>query len=178
MLINILVCILAADFITGLVHFWEDTYSTINDGWLSRNIGQPNILHHKSPLLFTMTSVISRNYIQWVAALIVLGLAILFGFYSHYLLLIAILSSMANEVHNWSHSVKNNWLVELLQDMCILQTKQHHMKHHKKPYDKHYCILTNWLNPVLDRIRFWRFLEWAISPIVSVKRGHSSREGY
>lgn len=177
-MLNILICILIADFITGAFHWIEDSYFEINDSWLSKNIGQPNILHHKYPLLFTMSNFVQRNYLQWIAVGIVVSVAYLIGWYSHYLLLIGVLTSMANEVHKWSHSVKNTWIIELLQDMCILQTKSHHMKHHKKPYNRNYCILTNWLNPILDRIQFWRFLEFVLSPLVSVKRGHPSRDGY
>jgi hypothetical protein len=28
-------------------------------------------------------------------------------------------------------------------------------KHHKSPYNFNYCILTNYLNPVLDAFNFW-----------------------
>ncbi len=39
------------------------------------------------------------------------------------------------------------------------------MVHHTAPRDKYYCITVGWMNPVLDKIRFFRFLEWAISRI-------------
>ena len=36
--------------------------------------------------------------------------------------------------------------------------------HHFRPRakDSHYCVLTNFLNPVLDASRFWRGLEWLL----------------
>lgn len=179
MFIEILICVLIADFITGFFHWYEDTYGTISDSWLSKNIYEPNILHHKHPSWFiTMSNFINRNYLQWAFAGFFLFIIYLLGFLCWQIILIAVLVSMSNEVHAWSHSKKNPFLVELLQDMCILQTKLHHAKHHIPPYNKNYCILTNWLNPILELFCFWRFLEYILSPFIAVKRGSPERQGY
>lgn len=125
-----------------------------------------------------MTNFISRNYIQWLAALIFLLLVYSLGLLNWQVILVAFLASWANEIHKWNHSKENNWIINLLQDMCLIQTKLHHAKHHLKPYYKNYCILTNWVNPVLELIYFWRGLEFILSPIIKVKRGLPEREGY
>lgn len=178
MFFNIIICLLIADFITGFFHWLEDTYGVPGDSWLSRNIWEPNILHHKSPSLMGMTNFIARNYIQWIAAFVVVTVIYMLGYGSWQLIFIGIVASFANEVHKWNHSAKNNWIIELLQDMCLIQTKLHHAKHHLKPYNRNYCILTNWLNPVLELVYFWRALEFLLSPLITVKRGLPSRNGY
>src|SRR6185436_11725797 len=35
--------------------------------------------------------------------------------------------------------------------------------HHTDPKSSHYCVLTNFLNPILDRLHLWNFFERAIS---------------
>ena len=51
--------------------------------------------------------------------------------------------------------------------------------HHVKPHIVCYCVLTNWLNPILDATRFWRGLEFIIHHVlrVKVKRGTAERRG-
>ena len=39
------------------------------------------------------------------------------------------------------------------------------MIHHTAPRDKYYCITVGWMNPVLEKIRFFRLLEKAIARI-------------
>lgn len=181
-LTRIIICLLVADFITGLFHWLEDTYGTISDSWMSKNIWEPNILHHKYPTNITQNTFINRNYIQW-------GMAISFSLPLYFILnyynsltwepfLALTISSFGNEFHCWSHNKKNYWLVEFLQDTCIIQTKSHHHKHHIKPYSCRYCVITNLLNPILEIVNFWRILELVLSPLVSVKRGDANRKGY
>ena len=178
MLLSVIICILIADFLTGFFHWVEDTYGVPGDDWVSKNIWEPNILHHKDPSHMTMSSFIARNYIQWILAGVVVLILYSLGMRFWELFLIGFLSSFAKEVHNWNHRQKNGWIITLLQDMCLIQTKLHHAKHHLKPYNKNYCILTNWVNPILELIHFWRFLEILLSPIIKVKRGNITRDGY
>jgi ubiquitin-conjugating enzyme E2 variant len=59
-----------------------------------------------------------------------------------------------------------NWF----QKARILQTPRHHAQHHRGAKNTHYCVITNVLNPALDRIGFWRGLEWCIERTAGVKR--------
>jgi ubiquitin-conjugating enzyme E2 variant len=36
--------------------------------------------------------------------------------------------------------------------------------------DTHYCVLTNVVNPMLDGVRFWHWLEWAIEHLLGVSK--------
>lgn len=177
--LQVILCVLVADFITGLVHWFEDAYGTVSDSWLSRHVFEPNIRHHREPLAFlTESGVWGRNYIQWCAALVTLAAAWPLGLLCWQLALVAALASSANEVHAWAHRKSNGPLVTLLQEMCLVQTRRHHARHHARPYDQNYCILTCWLNPLLTRLYFWSLLEYALSPVLTVQRGTPARDGY
>jgi hypothetical protein len=46
-------------------------------------------------------------------------------------------------------------------------------------YVERYCAVTNYLNPVLDGMRFWRALEWTIECFgATVKRATPARGGF
>jgi ubiquitin-conjugating enzyme E2 variant len=40
-----------------------------------------------------------------------------------------------------------------------------HQKHHFRPYDRDYCITTGWLNPLFEKIDYWRRIEDAIQSV-------------
>jgi plasmanylethanolamine desaturase len=46
-----------------------------------------------------------------------------------------------------------------LQKIKLLQTQRHHAKHHSGEKDSHYCSVTNFLNPILEELEFWKGLE-------------------
>jgi hypothetical protein len=77
--------------------------------------------------------------------------------------LFAIIIANANQIHKWAHITryeKKPKIVGYLQKMYLLQRTDHHGQHHRKPNNSHYCTVTNFLNPVLDKLKFWRALEY------------------
>jgi hypothetical protein len=63
-------------------------------------------------------------------------------------------------IHRWSHQRKSEaaFLVRNLQRFKIIQNKEHHNQHHNGAFNKNYCVMTNAINPILHRIRFWEFV--------------------
>lgn len=176
-MITIIICFLIADFITGLIHWIEDTYAT--PSWLL-NIGIDNINHHKHPQwMVTMGNFLSRNLITFSISAIIFIITIILHLPFYPCLFIAIFGALGNEVHSWNHRSKNIAIIEFLQDTAIIQTRHQHSMHHKKPYNKAYCTLGNINNAILDRIRFWRILEYILS-IFGIKpiRCTDIRDGY
>ncbi len=57
-----------------------------------------------------------------------------------------------------------------LQDAHLLQSAKHHGQHHVGSKDTHYCVVTNLVNPVLDKLRFWRTLEALVSTLLGVEK--------
>lgn len=164
----ILLCILVADFITGLGHWLEDTYGLPTWPIIGKEVIQPNIEHHLHPsVIGCMTSIVSRNYQTVVPAILISLVLAWFGCW--YTILILMLVSFGNEVHSWTHRKNNPAWITFLQDACIVQTPRNHLKHHHEPYDKYFCVLTNFTNEVLERINFWKTLERIILVVFKVE---------
>lgn len=162
--LQLVACLLVADFITGVVHWWEDCYGLPSWPLIGKEVIEPNIEHHRNPgLMGTVGGIIDRNYQSFVLFSIVAFAAILLGVFCWQLVVVGIFASFGNEVHLWSHRGGNGPIVRFLQDACIVQTPAQHARHHKPPFDKYYCTITNVTNAVLERIAFWRALEWLIS---------------
>lgn len=69
--------------------------------------------------------------------------------------------SQANEIHCWSHQ-KCSRHIRGLQLLGILTSPEQHAVHHRRPFDTHYCTVSDFLNPSLAAIGFWRSLEVVI----------------
>ncbi len=176
---QIIACILIADFLTGVVHWFEDTYGLPSWPWLGASVIEPNIRHHEHPVEFTMRSVIYRNYQVFLSALGAIAIAWLTGWLGWQIALTIALASLGNEVHAWSHKRPRWWIVRLLQDMKLLISPEQHAKHHRRPYDTNFCTLTNVLNPLLDGLRVWRGLEALLSLVGwRVRRMSAERRGF
>lgn len=178
-LLYIFSAILVADFITGLLHWIEDTYGLPSWPFIGKTVIVANINHHKHPSMAGfMGSLLARLGSPLYIFVGVIGATWLAGWFTWWLLLVGCLAMLGNEVHNWNHDICRHWSINLLRNGGIIQSKKHHAIHHIPPYDKRYCTLTNYLNPILDTFKFWRAIEWLLKPIVTPKRLSPEREGY
>lgn len=164
--------ILAAELVAGLVHWFEDAYIRDNTPLVGRFIGRPNTVHHHFPRHMTRHGWWRSS---WDLVLLA-AIPVLLAWGCHCLTwqvwLFAILSANANEFHKWSHRTRkeNGRVISFLQDAYVLQTARHHARHHTDPKNSHYCTITNFLNPVLDGIRFWDGLERLLAKTIGFKR--------
>ncbi len=164
LLLGLVAAIALADFLSGFWHWIEDRY--FDERWpiIGEYIAKPNSLHHAHPTAFLNQSYWSRN---WTTILPAAGaLAITAACRSPWWVLLSIaMVSQANELHAWAHRrVKSRW-IRGLQELGLLQSVPHHMAHHRDPFSRHYCVMTDWLNPVLDRTRFWFAAEWCLERV-------------
>jgi hypothetical protein len=83
-----------------------------------------------------------------------------------------VLGVNANQIHKWCHRtpLENGALIVALQRLHIVQTPLQHHHHHVGKKDAAYCVLTGVLNPILDRCRFWRALEWVVFAVFRVRK--------
>jgi ubiquitin-conjugating enzyme E2 variant len=75
-----------------------------------------------------------------------------------------------NLFHKWAHAEKTNRLIYFLQKGRLLLTPHHHDLHHTEPFDSNYCITNGWLNPLLERMRFFRRVESTLR-LIGIKPG-------
>ena len=172
--------VMLADFVSGVVHWLEDAYGSPDTPVIGPLVIRPNIVHHHLPRFFTKLSwwQSSRDLLLLGAALI--GLAWWGGFLTWHIWLFAFVSANANQVHKWSHQTRkeNGRLVSFFQDIGVLLTPKQHALHHSDPKNTFYCPVTNLVNPLLERIRFWHGAEWLIERATGLKhRPDTSNRG-
>lgn len=166
--VKVLIAWLLADFFTGAVHWFEDRYMDVHNLNLLNSIATENDLHHRKPTAMTLSSgwvnMRSGAAVGWpVAALLwYLGSPLIVW-------LVPFFASFGNLVHRWSHMPKAKlprW-IRGMQEFGLFISHEHHDAHHRamqKLIPKYrasmkYCPMTDWVNPTIDVIGFWEFLE-------------------
>lgn len=167
MLATILCSWLLADFTSGFWHWLEDRY--FDERWpiVGKYIAKPNALHHARPAAFLDQGYWSRNWTSILPAAVVAVVMLLCGC-SWISILPVVMVSQANEVHAWAHRRVECGLVRVLQEIGALQSPRHHGTHHRAPFDVRYCVMTDWVNPILDATRFWFGLEWIVAKVLRI----------
>jgi hypothetical protein len=171
-ILRISTTVLAAEFVAGLVHWFEDAYVREDTPLIGRIIGRPNTVHHHYPRYMTRHNWWQSSWDLVLPAAILVAVAWCFGFLTWQVWLFATLAANANEFHKWAHRTRkeNGRLISFLQDIRLLQTAKHHSRHHTDPKNSHYCTMTNFLNPVLDTLRFWDGLERILAKTIGLHR--------
>jgi ubiquitin-conjugating enzyme E2 variant len=173
-------CLFAVDFITGVIHWAEDTWTALGRSkLLDTYVVRDNIEHHRKPGAIRGGTYWETNRVCIALASATACVLALFGVHAWEAYAIVVFASQSNQVHKWSHCANPPRAVAFLQRVGIMQSPAHHAEHHKRPYATRYCTTTNFLNPVLDATRFWRGLEWLIERCgVRVQRATPARLGY
>ncbi len=170
MLAKLCSVVLFSDFVSGLIHWLEDAYAKPGMPLLSK-IAEENQLHHAKPRAFLTKTWWQSSWDIALAGLLVVTAAWWLEALSWAVMLFAFLVTNANQVHKWAHKnrTENSKIVLFLHQFNLLQSPRHHALHHFGSKNTHYCVLTNFLNPVLERINFWRRLERFNSHLFGLK---------
>lgn len=153
-----IICWLIADLIAGTFHWWEDQYDVHSIPIVGKLVGGTNADHHANPRRFLSGSYWERNWSNLLPAITV---AMLVTVFAPWCALPFWMVSQANEIHAWSHQ-RCNRVIRALQDAELCSSVKHHAQHHVDPYSRRYCVMSGWLNPVLDLCGYWMFLEFVI----------------
>ncbi|MEJ2116323.1 MAG: fatty acid desaturase CarF family protein [Gammaproteobacteria bacterium] len=169
--IKIIFCILIADFISGFFHWLEDTYGEEDWPIVGSLIIKPNVIHHLNVRHFLKNSWFTSARVLLLIGLIVIYALYLLNSLNWMVFLTILIGINANEIHKWAHrsESENGKVITALQKLTLIQTPHHHCKHHINKKDTHYCIITNYLNVVLDRLKVWRIIEIMIYIITGNK---------
>lgn len=159
-----------ADFITGVFHWFEDRYG--NPNWkLFGNTIRANQEHHRRPRAFLEGTFLHRN-----AQVFLIGMVFLAGFWALGWLNLftasaVVFGSFANEIHRFTHRSpkENGRIITAIQKTGLLQSFQHHAQHHRKAKDTHFCVMTNYLNPILERVQFFQRIEAVVHKVGKIR---------
>lgn len=152
--------LVAADFASGVFHWSIDNYPDEKTPLLG-GIAKSFQDHHRSSGMDQTSVWMNILPSATVMAAPMLALA---AFTPHYALASAALAFtgggvLAQASHRWAHMQNPPGLARVLQKVKIAQSAQNHERHHKAPFDEHYCIVNGSLNEVMARTNFWRHME-------------------
>jgi ubiquitin-conjugating enzyme E2 variant len=175
---------LAADGLTGLVHWACDTWGDERTRWLGPGLIRSFREHHRDPRAMLAHDWIEVNRepaTAATAALLLLwlppaqrvldGHALAYGFVCW----LVAYGAAANQLHAWAHAPAPPRAVRLLQRGGWILSPARHAVHHRAPRTTAYCISTGWLNPLLDASGFWRGLERAVGRLTGAEPRRGGR---
>ncbi|WP_375209774.1 fatty acid desaturase CarF family protein [Hyphomonas jannaschiana] len=154
---------LLADLGSGVIHWAQDRYGSPR--WpLVGGIVRDTIRHHRKPMGFLDKPVLARSARMIGLALVVLMALLLAGAPLAFALPLSAGIFLSNEIHAAAHAKARSLPgpVRALQRIGLIQSPLHHAAHHRHLKNVNFCTLTDWVNPVLERARFWRRLEAVI----------------
>jgi len=157
---------IAADLLSGLLHFAFDTWGSVKTPLIGPAFIRPFREHHADPQEMTRHDFIETHGASCLAALPVLMVAafispdsILKVFVQAFLVFVALGGLATNQCHKWAHmeAAATPRLVRLAQRWRLALPREHHQMHHTPPFNTHFCISCGWLNPLFDRVvQAWR----------------------
>lgn len=171
--VSISIGYVGADFVSGVVHWFADTWGTLKWPIIGNSFIRSFREHHVDPLAITRHDFVEANGASAIAALPVL-LACLYTSHNgigNYvfvasLMWLCIFSVATSQFHKWSHQKCPTPAVRFLQNYRIILSPKHHDIHHLD-LDRHYCMTTGWLNPILNKVGFFRSLEFLVQKVFS-----------
>ena len=166
--VKLFLLILLTDLVTGFVHFWIDQYGHEEMPILGSTVIKNNINHHKNPMDMTKRSYWSLTGSSWILGFVILLFWVLAFRKLHWEVLFFVLyGAQGNIIHKWAHRTKsqNGYVITLLQKWKIIPDKHQHRHHHKSPFDTYFCVQTVFLNPILEKIRFWEGVVWLFTKL-------------
>ena len=167
-----------ADLASGVVHWLADRHFDPETPILGSLLIAPFREHHRAPDAITQHGFLE---VTGNNALVTLPLALALLVHpapagSHawllvHLTLIALAASVfaTNPIHRWAHLETPPGWVRLLHRGGLVLTPEAHAEHHGPRHDRAYCVTSGWLNPLLDRVGFFRALDRAVERAASLR---------
>lgn len=183
MLTSVLLAYIAADFVSGFVHWLGDTFGEPDWFFLGPAFIMPFRYHHVDPKDITHHDFIEVNGNSCIVLLLYLipiymlipaqlggwgfGLCCFSVWFAMFIFL-------TNQCHKWAHTENPPPFIKRLQNWSLILSPENHNVHHTAPYKTYYCITSGWMNPVIERLHLWRILEAGMSMLTG--RDYSGKE--
>ena len=162
--------VLAADLLTGLIHWGCDTWGEVEVPLIGPTLIRTFREHHVDPQSITRHDWAEINGEACLGGTLVFAILLATiepsaeRFAGAWWTTCFITAAMfTNQVHKWAHMPDPPRLARWLQRAHLILTPRDHIHHHTHPFIHSYCITTGWMNPLLNRVRFWRLLERGIA---------------
>lgn len=167
---------LAADFTSGMVHWFCDTWGSPEWPIVGPVFIRTFREHHVDPLSITRHDFVETNGASCMAVLPPMIVAsflpidassawrvVLGGFFVAFGLCIP----FTTQTHKWAHMEieRVGLLGRALIKSGVLLNRAHHAVHHQPPFLGAYCITSGHCNPLLDRVQFFRRAERLITRV-------------
>lgn len=168
-MITVLAAWLLADLLSGIVHWMQDKLLDIETAFSGLySVEADNFLHHVEPTAMLKCSIWENIK---VSALTAWPLAAVLWFFDfHEILWLGIFfSAFGNAVHRFAHMPPSKVPrpIRWLQRAGLFCGPTIHLQHHynkkgvilKEDSTQKYCVMTAYLNPILDGARVWYWME-------------------
>lgn len=159
------------DLIAGIYHWLKDTYFSPLTPVIGQTFIWPSRLHHIKPRYLTATpdKELFMSSMKW--SLIWMIPLIYYTGISLISLSLFFTIAINDIIHKYNHMMDDERpkMIRFLQKIYLIQTDEEHRLHHLEPHTTHYCPITPFVNPVLERINFFRYLEYLIEKYIGVK---------
>ncbi|MBI3403847.1 MAG: kua-ubiquitin conjugating enzyme hybrid localization domain protein [Acidobacteria bacterium] len=160
---------LLADFVSGWMHWFCDTFFEEDTLFIGPLIIAPFRDHHRNPLGMTHHGFLELNGNTCLALTPVMAGFLWMDIYrwpeafSIFLTATMLFFTASvfgtNLFHRAAHEPSPLFFVRTLQNLGVILSPGKHHLHHEAPYRKSYCVTSGWLNPVLDGIGFFPICE-------------------
>ncbi|MEW6271426.1 MAG: fatty acid desaturase CarF family protein, partial [Thermodesulfobacteriota bacterium] len=151
---SLVAAVLAADLVSGVVHWVGDRFFAESTPLVGRMLIRPFREHHADPLAITRHGFFELCGNNAAAVVVPMLLVVRGGgpgrdeaaFALHaFVLLFSLLVFATNQVHKWAHAPRAGALVRLLQASGLILPPERHARHHRGDFSQAYCVTTGWL---------------------------------
>ena len=169
-IIKIITAYLSGDFLVGIFHWIKDTYFSPQTPFIGQKLILPSRLHHIKPRQVTEQSNLSLFINSSTWTLWMLPFLVTSAFDTFYVALFLTIG-LNDVIHKYAHMLDNErpYIINLLQKLYIIQAYDEHHLHHISPHEVNYCPITPYVNVLLEKINFWKFLEKIIELVTGYK---------
>ncbi len=151
---------MAADLVSGLVHWWADRIAREDLPWIGPGFVQPFRDHHVAPNAICRHGFLDTNGNNCIVVLPVLVAVLLAvpeppssaggvlgtAFFAS----LCAWSCLTNQIHKWAHQPRVPRALRWLQRRGVLLSREHHAGHHAPPFASRYCITAGRFDFVLE----------------------------
>ena len=159
----------ASDCVSGLAHWFFDTFFEEDTPVIGPLLIRPFREHHRDPTAMTRHGFLELNGNNCLGLIPPLAAVALFApvapasvparFLLFFLVFFFLGIAVTNRLHGWAHASETSSIVRWLQAHGWILSPERHLRHHHPPYAQAYCVTHGWMNPVLDRARFFHRAE-------------------